>query len=110
MLGGSPMFGYGATSDETTIPGFMQEFLNEKDFGFNIEVINSGIQAADSNRELNFVKRTLITFSPDLVIVYDGWNDLRSNISPIELNPKLVKRNPYPNGNEIKRTPSPNLK
>jgi hypothetical protein len=85
MLGGSPMFGYGATSDETTIPGFMQEFLNEKDFGFNIEVINSGIQAADSNRELNFVKRTIITFSPDLVIVYDGWNDLRSNISPIEL-------------------------
>ena len=24
MVGSSPMFGYGATSDETTIPGFMQ--------------------------------------------------------------------------------------
>jgi len=85
MLGGSPMFGYGATSDETTIPGFMQEFLSKKDFGFNIEVINSGIQAADSNRELNFVKRTLITFSPDLVIVYDGWNDLRASNTPTKL-------------------------
>ena len=51
MLGGSPMFGYGATSDETTIPGFTQKIFDEKDFGFDIEVINSGSQAADSNKE-----------------------------------------------------------
>ena len=57
MLGGSPMFGYGASSDETTIPGYMQEFLNEEDFGFDIEVINSGIQAADSSKELKLLKQ-----------------------------------------------------
>jgi len=85
MLGGSPMFGYGATSDETTIPGFMQKFLDKTDFGFDIEVINSGIQAADSSKELKLLKQKLVTFSPDLVIMYDGWNDLRSNISPNEL-------------------------
>ena len=85
MLGGSPMFGYGASSDETTIPGYMQEFLNKTDFGFDIEVINSGVQAADSSKELKLLKQRLITFSPDLVIMYDGWNDLRSNISPNEL-------------------------
>ena len=85
MLGGSPMFGYGASSDETTIPGYMQEFLNEEDFGFDIEVINSGIQAADSSKELKLLKQRLVTFSPDLVIMYDGWNDLRSNVSPNEL-------------------------
>jgi len=85
MLGGSPMFGYGASSDETTIPGYMQEFLNKTDFGFDIEVINSGIQAADSSKELKLLKQRLVTFSPDLVIMYDGWNDLRSNISPNEL-------------------------
>jgi len=85
MLGGSPMFGYGASSDETTIPGYMQEFLNKTDFGFDIEVINSGMQAADSSKELKLLKQRLITFSPDLVIMYDGWNDLRSNISPNEL-------------------------
>ena len=82
MLGGSPMFGYGATSDETTIPGFTQKIFDEKDFGFDIEVINSGSQAADSNKELKLVKERLIQFSPDLIIIYDGWNDLRSNISP----------------------------
>ena len=82
MLGGSPMFGYGATSDETTIPGFMQEFLSKTDFGFDIEVINSGVQAISSDTELELVKQKLITFSPDLIIIYDGWNDLRSSISP----------------------------
>jgi hypothetical protein len=38
------MFGYGATSDEATIPGFTQKKIDEKDFGFDIEVINSGSQ------------------------------------------------------------------
>ena len=85
MVGSSPMFGYGATSDGTTIPGYMQKFLNEKDFGFDIEVINSGIQAIDSNIELKLVKQNLITFSPDLIIIYDGWNDLRANNSSNEL-------------------------
>ena len=85
MLGSSPMFGYGATSDETTIPGFMQKFLDKTDFGFDIEVINSGVQAIRSDTELELVKQKLITFSPDLIIIYDGWNDLRSNISPNEL-------------------------
>ena len=45
MVGSSPMFGYGATSDETTIPGFMQKFLNRTDFGFDVEVINLEFQA-----------------------------------------------------------------
>ena len=55
MVGGSTMFGAGATSDETTIPGYLQHHLNEKDFGFDIEIINSGIQGADSNTELKFI-------------------------------------------------------
>ena len=82
MVGGSTMFG--APSDETTIPGYLQQLLNENDFEFDIEVINSGIQGADSNTELNHYK--LITFSP-LIVIYDGWNDLRAN------NPNVVKEN-----------------
>ena len=85
MLGGSPMFGYGATSDETTIPGFMQKFLNNEDFGFEIEVINSGVQGEGSDTELKLVKQKLITFSPDLIIIYDGWHDLRTNNDPTKL-------------------------
>ena len=85
MVGGSTMFGAGATSDESTIPGYLQQFLNEIDFGFNLEVINAGIQGADSNTEYNLMEQKLVTFYPDLVIVYDGWNDLRANNSPNKL-------------------------
>jgi len=85
MVGGSTMFGAGATSDETTIPGYLQQFLNEKDFGFDIEVINSGIQGADSNTELNLIEQKLVRFSPDLIIIYDGMNDLRASNPPNEL-------------------------
>ena len=88
MVGGSTMFGAGATSDETTIPGYLQQLLNENDFEFDIEVINSGIQGADSNTELNLIKHKLITFSPDLIVIYDGWNDLRANHTP-----NVVKEN-----------------
>jgi len=88
MVGGSTMFGAGATSDETTIPGYLQHLLSEKDFEFDIEVINSGIQGADSNTELNLIEQKLVTLSPDLIIIYDGWNDLRANHIP-----KVVKEN-----------------
>ena len=88
MVGGSTMFGIGATSDETTIPGYLQLLLSEKNSEFDIEVINSGIQGADSNTELNLIEQKLVTLSPDLIIVYDGWNDLRANHTPM-----IVKEN-----------------
>jgi len=85
LLGPSQVFGTGATSDNTTIPGYLQQLLNEKDFGFDIEVINSGIQGADSNTESNLIEQKLVRFSPDLIIIYDGWNDLRANNAPMEV-------------------------
>ena len=88
MVGGSTMFGAGATSDETTIPGYLQHLLSEKNFDFDIEIINSGIQGADSNTELNLIEQKLVTLSPDLIIIYDGWNDLRANHTP-----NVVKEN-----------------
>jgi len=85
MVGGSTMFGAGATSDKATIPGYLQHHLNGKDFGFDIEVINSGIQGADSNTELKSIKQKLVRLSPDLLIIYDGWNDMRANNNPMEV-------------------------
>ena len=85
MIGGSTMFGAGATSDKTTIPGYTQQFLDENNTGFNLEVINAGIQGADSNTELKLIEQKLVRFSPDLIIVYDGWNDLRANNTPTKL-------------------------
>jgi lysophospholipase L1-like esterase len=81
MTGGSTMFGYGATSTETTIPGYFEALLQNDSKLYNVEVINAGIQGATSSTELELIKNKLIDYEPDLIIVYDGWNDLRSNYS-----------------------------
>ena len=81
MLGGSTMFGTGATDDTTTIPGYVQQFSKNNSPSYNFQVINAGIQGADSFSELALINNKIIDMSPDLVIIYDGWNDLRSNHS-----------------------------
>ncbi len=81
MLGGSTMFGHGATSNETTIPGYLQEFFYKDYDEYDIEIINAGIQGADSFDELNLIKTKLLNYSPNMMIIYDGWNDLRESNS-----------------------------
>ena len=48
-------------------------------------MINAGIQGADSNTELKLIEQKLVRFSPDLIIIYDGWNDLRASSTPTKL-------------------------
>ena len=78
MLGGSTMFGHGATSDQTTIPGYVQELFQNYNNEYQIEIINGGVQGADSNYEVKIIENKIMNYSPDMVIVYDGWNDLRA--------------------------------
>jgi len=78
-VGGSTMFGYGATSDETTIPGYFEALLQNNSKLNNVEVINAGISGATSFTELELIKNKLIDYEPDLIIVYDGWNDLTAD-------------------------------
>lgn len=75
VVGGSTTFGFGSTSDHTTIPGFLQKKFNEKNPELNVQVINGGINGADSHREANYIKLVLLEFEPDLFIIYDGIND-----------------------------------
>ena len=85
LLGGSQMFGTGATSDKTTIPGFLQSYFEKQDNSFSIEVINSGLKGVDSYKELLLLQNMIVGFSPDMVIVYDGLNDLRAGNSSEEI-------------------------
>ena len=75
VIGGSTTFGMGATSDETTIPGFLQEFYDKYDLNFRVEVINAGVVAAYSTVEAYYIKNTILKFEPDLIIAYVGVND-----------------------------------
>lgn len=76
ILGGSTMFGQLSTSDNTTIPGYLQQEFDNLKAGYKIEVINAGIGGATSFHESELIKEKLLHYKPDLIIAYDGWNDL----------------------------------
>ena len=73
-VGGSTTFG-GAADDDETWPAYLQQIINEKITGKKIEVINAGISAGTSKTGFDMIKNKLLSFDPDLIIMYDGWND-----------------------------------
>jgi lysophospholipase L1-like esterase len=75
FTGGSTAFGFGSTSDKTTIPGLLQEYFDHELGYLNVEIINAGINGADSYREILLIKEKLIEYDPDLIISYTGVND-----------------------------------
>ena len=83
MLGGSTMFGAGVTSDETTKPGILQKIFDSDNSVKKIEVINAAASAANSETEFNLITQKLVNYQPDLIIVFDGLNDLKADY-PVE--------------------------
>lgn len=75
LLGGSTAFGFVTTSDKYTIPGTLQTIFLQNNFD-NVEVINGGIGGSSSIGELYYLKNYLLKFQPDMIIMYDGWNDV----------------------------------
>ena len=73
-VGGSTTYG-GGVSDNETWPSQLQQTVNENILDRKIEVINAGISGAKSWNELELVKNKLVNYQPDLIIIYDGWND-----------------------------------
>ncbi len=71
VIGGS---GAGGSKDENW-PGMLMDILNEKTRGKTYEVYNCGVAGATSTMELDLLSR-LINLNPDIVIIYDGWNDV----------------------------------
>jgi len=85
IVGGSTTFGSGV-NDANTIPSLLQKKLDEKNHDQTIEIINAGFSGARSMEEIKLIKEKLLKFTPDLIIVYDGYNDVKSyhgeNINP----------------------------
>lgn len=75
FLGGSTAFGYGSTSDETTISGYLQTMYDMHGLPFEVEVINAGIGNVMSYTESIMIQDRLLDMGPNLFIIYDGWND-----------------------------------
>ncbi len=76
VVGGSTTFGSGVKDNESA-PAHLQKIFDNKELGFNVEVINAGVPGAWSQNEVRYVKEKLIDYDPDLIIVYDGVNDLQ---------------------------------
>ena len=70
VVGGSAAFGYGAKSDAETFEAILEGLDNK------YEVINAGVVGFLSGQELTYVVTELVDYLPDVVIAYDGWNDL----------------------------------
>ena len=82
-VGGSTTHGIMLVSDNETWPAHLQKKFDEKDFGYDVEVINAGTGGHTSISESKLVKDKLIDFSPDLIVVFDGVNDSAWVANPI---------------------------
>tara|TARA_B100000676_G_scaffold3176_1_gene2911 strand:- start:35 stop:2254 length:2220 start_codon:yes stop_codon:yes gene_type:complete len=74
-VGGSTTFGLGV-EDSFSWPTLLQKSLNDLETSKRIEVINAGVSAATSLQNMNHINQKLINFSPDLIILYEGTNDM----------------------------------
>lgn len=84
LFGGSTVFGYGV-KNEDTIASFLAKKLNTPNAQF--EVSNYGEIGYNSNQALMYLLLQLKNGNiPDIVIFYDGWNDIRTAISSTKEN------------------------
>jgi len=74
VIGGSAVFGGSVPGDEMTFCGLLEKDLKSK-YGKDVEVINAGVPAFISMQELILLEDKIIALEPDMVIIFDGFND-----------------------------------
>jgi lysophospholipase L1-like esterase len=76
VLGGSTVFGVGVARPEDSLPALLRDELSAAAPQRRLEVINAGVPIANSAREFLYLETSLLRYDPDLVIAYNGWNDV----------------------------------
>ena len=79
MIGGSTIFGE-HVGESNTKAAHLQKLFANQNLDFDIEVINAGLPSAWSKTEVRMVKEKIINYDPDLLIVFDGWNDVTGEL------------------------------
>ena len=77
VIGGSTVMGQGAFTPEENLPAQIEKYC--KKIQPSTEVINAGVGGYSSSQELLYLMSELVYYEPDIVIVYDGWNDQSYN-------------------------------
>ena len=75
-VGGSTTHGATLVNDDETWPAYLQQKFNQIESEISVDVINTGIMAATTEKESKIIKDRLVNYEPNLIIMYDGWNDL----------------------------------
>jgi hypothetical protein len=77
LTGGSTAFGSGASSNETTIGGYLEAYLSEalSERGIHCEVITAAAGAWCSTHERILIENRLVELEPDIVLSFSGHND-----------------------------------
>ena len=73
-LGESSTFGF-FDRDDYTYPSILQKILNEAAGIGRFEVINAGIPHVDSDNILAMFKGEILSYEPDIITIYAGFND-----------------------------------
>jgi hypothetical protein len=60
--------------------------------GQRIEFINAGVAGYNSVQEYLYFASDLLRFKPDLVVAYDGWNDIFFPITKIHCERRITGR------------------
>jgi lysophospholipase L1-like esterase len=81
-LGGSTTFDTNVSSDEKTWPSQLESLLRREYSPRPIEVINAGVGGYTSLESLIQLETRVLDLSPDLVVVFHGYNDFKPNRSP----------------------------
>jgi len=78
VTGASTAFGTGASSNDTTIAGYLEAYLNEalRPRGVRCEVITAAAGAWGSTHERILIENRLVELEPDIVISFSGHNDV----------------------------------
>jgi hypothetical protein len=75
MLGGSSLAGATATGNDKTIPAQLEALLNQSADGTRFQVLNFGMGGNYSYGELTRLVTEVAYLEPDVVILFDGYND-----------------------------------
>jgi hypothetical protein len=78
IIGGSTAFGSGASTNETTVGGYLESLLNEqaKQYGCRFEVVTAAACGWASAHERILAENRLVEMEPDVVIALSGHNDV----------------------------------
>src|SRR5439155_25838703 len=78
LVGGSTAYGSGASSNETTVGGYLEHYLNEQaeQFGCRFEVITADCYGWASTNERILIENRLVELEPDVVVMLSGHNDI----------------------------------